>query len=371
MADLDNDGAPRPVAPGDVLGILGGGQLGRMIAVAAARLGLQVHVLNDDPHSPAFAVAARATTASFADTEALAEFARGCAVVTYEFENVPVAAAETVAAHAPLRPGARALATAQDRLVEKRFVADLGIAVAPFRAVDDVAALARALDAIGRPAVLKTRRFGYDGKGQAVIRDGDDPAAAFAAIAGAPAILEGFVPFAAEISVVAARAADGTVAAWDLCANRHEGGILARTSVPAAVSPATEAVARDIAGRIGAALDYVGVFAVEMFLVREGGEERLVVNEMAPRVHNSGHWTDIGAATSQFEQHVRAVCGWPLGPTDRLGARVTMDNLIGPDVEAWRGLLADPGARLTLYGKGEARAGRKMGHVTRIEGAEF
>lgn len=356
------------IAPGDVLGILGGGQLGRMIAVEAARLGIDIHVFNDDPKSPAFHVAARTTTADFSDTEALAEFAKGCAVVTYEFENVPVAAAEAVAAHALLRPGARALATAQDRLAEKRFVADLGIATAPFRAVDDAASLARALDEIGRPAVLKTRRFGYDGKGQAVIRPGDDPDAAFAAIGGTPAILEGFVPFAAEVSVVAARAADGSLAAYDLCANRHEGGILAQTIVPAAVSPATDAAARDIAARIGDALDYVGVFAVEMFLVRDGGEERLVVNEMAPRVHNSGHWTDIGAETSQFEQHVRAVCGWPLGPTTRRTPRVTMDNLIGADVDAWRDLLADPAARLTLYGKGEARPGRKMGHVTRLSG---
>ncbi|WP_372422208.1 5-(carboxyamino)imidazole ribonucleotide synthase [Salinarimonas chemoclinalis] len=355
-----------PVAPGDVLGILGGGQLGRMIAAEAARLGLVVHVYNDAPASPAFDVAARTTTADFADGEALAEFARHCAVVTYEFENVPVSAAETVARWAPLRPGLAALATAQDRLAEKRFVADLGIPVAPFRAVDDVASLAAALAELGRPAILKTRRFGYDGKGQVVIRDGDDPAAAIAAIGAAPAILEGFVPFAAEVSVVAARAPDGGLAVYDLCENRHENGILARTTVPASISPATEAAARDVAARIAAALDYVGVFAVEMFVVRDTDGEHLVVNEMAPRVHNSGHWTDIGAATSQFEQHVRAVCGWPLGPTTRRAPVVTMDNLIGADADAWRGLLADEGARLTLYGKGEARAGRKMGHVTRL-----
>lgn len=360
------------IGPGDVLGILGGGQLGRMIAVEAARLGLVAHVYNDAPASPAFAVAARATHAGFADVEALAAFARGCAVVTYEFENVPVAAAETVARHAPLAPGVAALATAQDRLAEKRFVEGLGIPVAPFRAVDDEASLAAALADLGRPAILKTRRFGYDGKGQSTIRDGDDPAAAFAAVGRAPAVLEGVVPFAAEVSVVAARAADGSLAVYDLCENRHEGGILARTSVPASVAPRTEAAARDVVGRIAAALGYVGVLAVELFLVREGGrtdgEERLVVNEIAPRVHNSGHWTDIGAQTSQFEQHVRAVCGWPLGPATRRAERVTMDNLVGDAAERWRELLAEPGAHLTLYGKGEARPGRKMGHVTRLSG---
>ncbi|GGK46328.1 5-(carboxyamino)imidazole ribonucleotide synthase [Salinarimonas ramus] len=356
------------IAPGDVLGILGGGQLGRMIAVEAARLGLVVHVFNDDPRSPAFEVAARATHARFTDTEALAEFAGGCAVVTYEFENVPVAAAEIVERHALLRPGARALATAQDRLVEKTFVADLGIPVAPFRAVDDLPSLEAALADLGRPAILKTRRFGYDGKGQVVIREGDDASAALDAIAHAPAILEGFVPFSAEISVVAARGPDGGMAVYDPCENRHEGGILARTSVPAAISAQAADEARAIASRIAAALDYVGVLAVEMFLVREGGSERLVVNEMAPRVHNSGHWTDIGAATSQFEQHVRAVCGWPLGDTARRAPRVVMDNLVGEDAHRWREILSDASAHLTLYGKGEARAGRKMGHVTRLSG---
>lgn len=354
------------VRPGDVLGILGGGQLGRMIAVDAARLGLKTHVFNDDPASPAFDVAAYTTLAEFSDTLALARFAQGCAVVTYEFENVPVAAAETVAALAPLRPGVRALATAQDRLVEKRFVSDLGIATAPFAAVEDETSLAAAIARIGRPAVLKTRRFGYDGKGQALIRDGDDVAAAFAAIGRKPAILEGFVPFTGEISVVTARSADGAIAAYDPCANRHEGGILAQTVVPAAVSSETARAAHSIAARIAAALDHIGVLAVEMFVVREHGSERLVVNEIAPRVHNSGHWTDFGAVTSQFEQHVRAVCGWPLGSATRRGERVTMDNLIGADADAWPALLAESGAHTTLYGKSEARPGRKMGHVTRV-----
>lgn len=359
--------APAVLPPGATIGILGGGQLGRLIALAAARLGLAAHVYSDDAHSPAFAVAARATHAPYDDEAALAAFAASVAVVTYEFENVPARAAEIVARHAPLRPGARALATTQDRLAEKGFVAGLGLGTAPFRGVDDEAGLAAALAEIGAPAVLKTRRLGYDGKGQATIRPGDDPAAAFAAIGRAPAILEGFVPFAAELSVVAARGLDGRLAAYEPCENEHANHILARTSVPAGVAQETRAAALAIARAVGDALDYVGVFAVELFLVREAdGRERLLVNEIAPRVHNSGHWTDFGAATSQFEQHVRALAGWPLGPVDRLGRTVSMTNLIGADVEAWPALLAEPGAHLTLYGKAQARPGRKMGHVTRV-----
>ncbi len=351
------------IAPGSTLGILGGGQLGRMIAVAAARLGLKVHVFNDAPDSPAFEVAARFTCASFEDQGALEAFARSVDVVTYEFENVPREAAEAVAAVTPLRPGAAALATTQDRLREKRFVADLGIATAPFRAVDDLDGLAAAVETLGRPSVLKTRRFGYDGKGQVVIREETDLAAAYAEIAGAPAILEGFVGFEREVSVVAARGVNGGFAVYDLCANTHRDQILDVTRVPAGVGPKTEDAARAIARTIGDALGYVGVFAVELFLVRDETGERLLVNEIAPRVHNSGHWTDAGAATSQFEQHVRAVCGWPLGDVRRLG-EVEMVNLIGDDVERWPAILADPQARLTLYGKAEARPGRKMGHVT-------
>lgn len=354
------------MTPNGTLGILGGGQLGRMIALAAANFGLKVHIYNDAPDSPAFEVAAYRTCASFDDEDALRRFAQSVDVVTYEFENVPRRAAEIVGAIAPLRPSAAALATTQDRLAEKSFVAGLGIPTAPFRAVDDLATLEAALAALGRPAVLKTRRFGYDGKGQVLIREGDDPAAALAAVGGQACILEGFVAFEREVSVVAARGVDGSFAAFDLCANEHRDHILAVTRVPANVAAETEASAVAIARQIADALDYAGVFAVELFLVREGGAERLVVNEIAPRVHNSGHWTIEGARTSQFAQHVRAVCGWSLGSPQRLG-RVEMRNLIGADATRWAEILADPGANLHLYGKSEMRAGRKMGHVTRVE----
>lgn len=358
----------KAIAPGATLGILGGGQLGRMIASAAARLGLKVHVFNDTPASPAFALADVTTCAPFTDEAALTAFAGSVDIATYEFENVPREAAALVAGLVPLRPGVGALATTQDRLAEKRFVADLGITTAPFRPVDDAAGLDAALAAIGMPAILKTRRFGYDGKGQAAIRSADDAPTALAAMKGAPAILEGFVDFACELSVVAARSADGSFAAYDICENTHEDHILALTRVPAAVSAETAQRAREIAHAIADALDYVGVFAVELFLTRDAsGAEALVVNEIAPRVHNSGHWTDHGAQTSQFEQHVRAVCGWPLGPAGRHGV-VEMRNLIGDAVRDWQAHLADPAAYLTLYGKDETRPGRKMGHVTFLRG---
>ncbi|HEX2135031.1 MAG TPA: 5-(carboxyamino)imidazole ribonucleotide synthase [Microvirga sp.] len=351
--------------PGGTLGILGGGQLGRMLALAAAQLGLKVHIYAPDPESPAFEVAAAHTLAPYEDEDALLRFARIVNAVTYEFENVPAAAAGLLSAHAALSPNSRALATTQDRLAEKSFVAGLGIATAPFAEVSSEEDLVRALAAVGRPAMLKTRRFGYDGKGQAVLREGSDPAEAWAQLGRAPCILEGFVAFEQEVSVVAARSADGAFAAYDLCANTHREQILDVTRVPAAVAPATARTALEIAAAIAHALDYVGVLAVELFLVRSGGDERLVVNEIAPRVHNSGHWTIEGALTSQFEQHVRAVCGWPLGATTRIGA-VEMRNLIGEDVAAWHSILKEPGAHLHLYGKADARPGRKMGHVTRI-----
>jgi 5-(carboxyamino)imidazole ribonucleotide synthase len=352
------------IRPGSTLGILGGGQLGRMLAIAAAQLGLKVHVYCPDPDSPAFEVARKHTVAAYDDEEALGTFARSVDVVTYEFENVPGRAAELLSALAPLHPNAQALATTQDRLAEKSFVAGLGIATAPFAAVSEQSELAAALAQVGRPAVLKTRRFGYDGKGQATIRGGD-PAEAWAAVGKAASILEGFVAFEREVAVVAARSEAGEFAAYDLCANEHRSHILATTRVPAGVSPGCERRAVAIAKKIAEALDYVGVLAVEMFLVRDGDGEHLVVNEIAPRVHNSGHWTIEGAETSQFEQHVRAVCGWPLGSPKRLG-RVEMRNLIGADADAWQEALNTPGAHLHLYGKAEARPGRKMGHVTSV-----
>jgi 5-(carboxyamino)imidazole ribonucleotide synthase len=353
------------LAPGSTIGILGGGQLARMLALAAAPLGMKVHVFAPEEDSVAFDVSSARTVADYDDEAGLAAFAGTIDVATYEFENVPADTAAFLAERVPLRPGARALAVTQDRLVEKSFVRDLGVATAPFMGVDDVASLEAALGRLGRPAVLKTRRLGYDGKGQAVIRDGDGAAAAFASIGRAPAILEGFVAFEREVSVVAARGPDGGFRAFDVCENEHRGGILATTTLPARIAPETEAEAVSLARRIAEGLDYVGVLAVEMFVVREGGRETLRVNEIAPRVHNSGHWSIEGAETSQFEQHIRAVCGWPLGPATLRGP-VTMHNLIGDDVTAWPDLAAEPGAHLHLYGKREARPGRKMGHVTRL-----
>jgi 5-(carboxyamino)imidazole ribonucleotide synthase len=353
------------IGPGGTLGIVGGGQLGRMIALAAARYGLKTHVYCPDPDSPAFEVAGRHTRRGYDDEAALLAFADTVDVVTYEFENVPRRTAEILAARRPLRPGVTALATTQDRFAEKSFVAALGIPTARFRAVGGEADLRRALDEIGRPAVLKTRRFGYDGKGQVMIRPETSAADAWRTLRGAPCILEGFVAFEEEVSVVAARTVAGEFAAYDLCANTHSHHILDMTRVPAGVSAEAEREAVGIAAKIADALDYVGVLAVEMFLVRKGGEEHVVVNEIAPRVHNSGHWTIEGAATSQFEQHVRAVCGWPLGSPARRG-RIEMKNLIGHEADSWREFLAEPGAHLHLYGKAEGRPGRKMGHVTRV-----
>ena len=350
------------IRPGGTIGILGGGQLGRMLALAASRYGLKVHVFAPEGDSPAFDVAAERTCAPYEDDAALSRFATGVGAVTFEHENVPRLTAEIVGRHAPLHPGPMALATAQDRLAEKTFVTSLDLPTAPFRPVASEAELAEAVAAIGRPAVLKTRRFGYDGKGQVLVEADTDLSQAWGTLWGAPCILEGYVPFESEVSVVAARTATGEFAAYDLCANEHRDHILSTTRVPAGVSPETEQEAVAVARRIAEALDYVGVLAVEMFLVGK----HVVVNEIAPRVHNSGHWTIEGARTSQFEQHVRAVCGWPLGSARRLG-RAEMRNLVGDDVETWPGVLAEPGAHLHLYGKADARPGRKMGHVTRIE----
>lgn len=356
--------------PGDTIGVLGGGQLGRMIAMAAARLGLKTHVFSHHPDEPACQVSAAATVAEWTDEAALARFAEAVDVVTYEFENVPAATAAFLAARKPVRPGPLALEKTQDRLVEKDFLRGLGIATAPYAAVDNAGALARHIGQLGRPAILKTRRFGYDGKGQFALREGSDVGAAFRALGGAPCILEGFVAFEREVSVIGARGLDGAFAVFDVCENEHENHILSLTRAPAHMAPETAAEAMEITHKILDALDYVGVIAVEMFLVAETDlagvrRERVVVNEIAPRVHNSGHWTIDGAETSQFEQHVRAIAGWPLGSPKRRG-RIEMRNLIGDQVEHWRAFLAEPGACLHLYGKAESRPGRKMGHVTRV-----
>lgn len=357
----------RRLAPGATVGILGGGQLGRMLALAAARLGLKAHILCPDPDSPAFDVARRVTVADYGDEAALDLLAGDADVITYEFENVPSAAAAFLRARRPVLPGARPLDMSQDRLKEKTFLDSLGVPVAPFRAVATTADIAAALGGIGLPAVLKTRRFGYDGKGQYVLRDDSEAeiAAAFAAVGKAASVLEAFVPFAREVSVVAARSADGAFVAYDPSENEHRDQILRRSTVPARLAPQTAAEAVDLARRIADALGYVGVLALELFVVEAAGKARLVSNEIAPRVHNSGHWTLDACAVSQFEQHVRAICGWPLGPAERRHDAV-MDNLIGDDVKAWPELIAEPGAVVHLYGKAQIRRGRKMGHVTRL-----
>jgi 5-(carboxyamino)imidazole ribonucleotide synthase len=351
--------------PDATIGILGGGQLGRMLALAAARLGFKCHVFAPSPDSPAFDVVHRVTCADYTDTEALDRFAADVDVVTYEFENVPAETATFLAARVPVLPNPQVLATTQDRFVEKTFVAHLGIRTAPFADVDSPAALTGALEKIGRPAVLKTRRFGYDGKGQMTIRNGTDPVAAWREVGGQPCILEAFVPFEREVSVVAARAHDGQVECFDVAENEHRDHILKISRVPARVTETVAADARRIAETIARKFDYVGVLAVEMFVMREGAASVLLVNEIAPRVHNSGHWTLDGASISQFEQHIRAVAGWPLAKPVRHG-RVEMTNLIGSEVEDYARWLAEPGTAVHLYGKATVRPGRKMGHVTRV-----
>ncbi len=352
--------------PGATIGILGGGQLGRMLALAGARLGLKAHVLAPEDDSPAFQVAAARTVAGYRDETALARFADQVDAVTFEFENVPVEAVSFLAERVTVRPGGRALAVAQDRLSEKALARSLGAATAPFAAVDSRAGLDAALAQIGVPAVLKTTRLGYDGKGQARIMDPSQADAAFAAMKGQPAILEGFVPFRIEVSVVAARGADGTFRPFAVTQNEHRDHILHRSVAPARLGDEAAAEATEATRAIAQALDYVGVLGVEFFVVDEGGRERVLVNEIAPRVHNSGHWTQDGAVTCQFEQHMRAVAGWPLGSPELVGAGAEMLNLIGAEAEGWAAILADPAARLHLYGKAESRPGRKMGHVNRL-----
>jgi len=352
------------VHPGMTIGILGGGQLGRMLALAAAELGLSCHIFCPDPQSPAFAVSARRTIAPYEDEAALDAFAQSVSVVTFEFENVPAKTAEFLAARAPVFPSPRALALAQDRLAEKRLMDDLGIPVAPYTEVDALTDIYSALAKTGRPAVLKTRRFGYDGKGQTVIRAGDDPVAAWRIVGERPSLLEALVPFDKEVSVVLARDRNGSLRPYDLAENEHHAGILRQTKVPASVTDEVMEEATEIATKIAAALNYVGVLAVEMFFV-EAGAPRLLVNEIAPRVHNSGHWTQDGCLVSQFEQHIRAVAGWSLGDPTR-HSDVIMTNLIGDEADAWRMLAAEPDAGVHLYGKAETRPERKMGHVNRV-----
>ena len=352
--------------PGAIIGILGGGQLGRMLALAAARLGYKCHIYAPEADSPAFDVVSRATCAAYDDTLALEQFARSVDVITYEFENVPAASAAILAAIKPVRPDPRVLEATQDRLVEKNFITRLGIPTARYAEVSSLAALQAACTELGLPAVLKTRRFGYDGKGQAMIRDVAGIEAAWQAIGEHPAILEAFVPFEREVSVVAARSEAGEVVCFDVTENDHRDHILKTSIAPAILPDDLAGKARQIATDIAHAVDYIGVLAVELFVVNGPAGPSLLVNEIAPRVHNSGHWTLDGCSVSQFEQHIRAITGLKLAPVHRHG-RVTMTNLIGDDVARWQDWLTVPGATIHLYGKAEPRPGRKMGHVTLVE----
>lgn len=354
-----------PLAPGAMIGIIGGGQLGRMLAMAAGRLGYQTVILDPAEHAPAAQMANRQIVAAYDDPQALEQLAGLCDVVTYEFENVPVAAVEWLEQRVPVRPGSKALKVAQDRLLEKAMAAELGAETALFAAVSNRSELDRAIAVTGLPAVLKTTRLGYDGKGQAKIVRPEDADAAFAAMRRQMAVLESFVHFESEVSVVAARGLSGEVRAYDVAKNIHRDHILHTSTVPSQLGPQARAEALRIAGLIATHLDYVGVFAVEFFAVRDGEGHRLLVNEMAPRVHNSGHWTEAACTVSQFEQHIRAITGLPLGHTDRHSDCV-MENLIGADIDRLPKIAAEPDALIHLYGKAEARPGRKMGHVTRI-----
>lgn len=347
--------------PGSTIGIVGGGQLGRMMALAAASLGYRCHIYDPHENPCAAEVSSAFTRAAFDDLPALKAFAEICDVVTYEFENLPVGPLAAIGHK--LRPGTRSLEVAQDRAAEKRFIEKCGARVAPWREVASLADVEAAVAELGVPLVLKTRRYGYDGKGQAWVRDPAKAGEAWAAIGEQPAVAEAGVDFDAEFSIVLARTASSEGVCWEPIENDHIDGILRRSTVPA-VGPilANEDKASGMAIDIANELDHVGVLTVEFFSTTFGP----LVNEIAPRVHNSGHWTIEGSVTSQFEQHVRAICGLPLGPRDRTGTRVTMENLIGRDVERWPQLVAEQGAHVHLYNKGEARPGRKMGHVTRV-----
>lgn len=353
-----------PLVPGSVIGILGGGQLGRMLSIAAARLGLRCHIY-EPGDAPAAQVAGSWTRAGWDDRAALEEFARSVDAVTLEFENVPVSVLDVLEPIVPVRPGRLALATAQDRLAEKEFLNGIGLVTAGFHAVDSEDDLAVAMDRLGAPGILKTRRMGYDGKGQARISSPLDRTAAWTVMKGQAAIYEAFVPFEREISVIAARGVGGETVAFDPGENVHRDGILDTTTVPAAIPARLRQDAVLAAGRLLNALDYVGVIGVEMFVAPGSMGGGLVVNEFAPRVHNSGHWTIEACVVDQFQQQIRAVAGWPLGDGARHSDAV-MTNLIGTDAAGWQALLAEPGAGLHLYGKSEIRPGRKMGHVTRL-----
>ncbi len=352
------------LAPGATIGIVGGGQLGRMLGIAAAQLGYITHIFAPEEGAVAAATAQHITHAAYDDRRALGGFAGQVDVISFEFENVPVDTMRFLAEHRPLFPPVDALAVAQDRVTEKKFAASCGVPLAPWAEIRSAAALAAAVADIGTPAILKTARDGYDGKGQARINAGDAPDAAWAAIGNGRAVLERQIDFTGEFSILLVRGQDGEVCFWDAPENRHVDGILRQSNVPAPPEMADQiATAQQHAQALAAALDYVGVMACEFFATDDGP----LFNELAPRVHNSGHWTIEGSVTSQFENHIRAICGLPLGATGLTGAAVTMDNLIGTDADDWASWLGQGGAHLHLYGKGAPRAGRKMGHVTRVE----
>ena len=346
---------------GSTIGILGGGQLGRMLAVAASRLGYKSHIYDPAADAPAACVSHRVTTAPYDDTAALTAFAASVDVITYEFENIPTAALDLLEKLRPIRPNRRALAISQDRILEKDFLTALGLTCAPYAAVNSATDLTAAIGSVGLPAILKTTRLGYDGKGQARIMQAGDAAAALVAVNHQPAVLESFIAFTHEVSVIAARGLDGAVSAYDPGQNVHRDGILHTTTLPARLTANQRSDAVLIAARILNALDYVGVMGVELFVTPAG----LIVNEIAPRVHNSGHWTQNGCAVDQFEQHIRAISGLPLGDGMR-HSDVVMENLIGDDVARVPAILQERHTALHLYGKASARPGRKMGHVNRI-----
>ena len=353
-----------PLPPGSTIGVLGGGQLGRMLAEAASRLGFDVVVLERDADSPAGRVAVRTLVGAYDDAEALKALAEAADVVTYEFENVPAASLATLAAlGVEVAPGPKALAAAQDRVDEKTFLNAQGVATVAFAAASNPAEAAAAVAKIGVPCLMKTRREGYDGKGQRWVEHVADAEAVFEALGGRPVIVEAPADFVRELSVIAARGRDGAIAAYPLAENHHEGGILRRSIAPARASVALSDQAERIAAKVLAGLDYVGVVGIELFELADG---RLLVNEIAPRVHNTGHWTQDGCEVDQFEQHIRAIAGWPLAPA-RAIAQVEMLNLLGAEVDAWPKFAAEPETRIHLYGKREAKPGRKMGHVNRVK----
>jgi 5-(carboxyamino)imidazole ribonucleotide synthase len=352
-----------PLAPGSTIGVLGGGQLGRMLAEAASRLGFDVVVLERDADSPAGRVAVRTLVGAYDDPAALDELARHAGIVTYEFENVPAQAVERlIAAGVEVAPGLKALAVAQDRIDEKTFLNAAGVPTVAFAGAATAEEAAAAVARIGAPCLMKTRREGYDGKGQRWVEHVADAGAAFAALGARPVIVEAPAEFVRELSVIAARGRDGATAVYPLGENHHERGVLRRTLAPARASQALVDQAERIAAKVLAGLDYVGVIGIELFELADG---RLLVNEIAPRVHNTGHWTQDGCEVDQFEQHIRAVAGWPLAPVRPI-ARVEMLNLLGDEVAAWSKYAGEPDSRLHLYGKREAKPGRKMGHVNRV-----